>query len=557
MGQKENDPDTKRTTCSFFALRFTVSHTQTLLGASMSRRSLLTAVALIGTGVVMGVVLMTSFGSNAISELFALGTTDLGARQAPATSPAAVKALNDQFVAVADAVTKSVVSISVKTDKKKMRTPFGNDFFRFFGPDGNDLEEEPQDNNSDDYDGAGSGVMVTADGYIVTNNHVVENAIEGGIKVTTADQREFKAKLVGRDPLTDLAVLKIDGGTFQAAHFADRANIRVGEWVVAVGNPLGLKSTVTTGIISADGRAIGIVGSDRLRAQRNRFAVENFLQTDAAINPGNSGGGLFNLDGSLVGINTAIASTTGYNAGYGFAIPIDMVKSVALDLIEDGKIQRGYIGIEITSIDETSAKAAGLNNVSGVYVNKVVKGGAAEAAGLEVGDVILDVDGQPVKTSNELQNQIVLRRAGDRVKLKVWRDKKEITKTVTLKSMDDGESDVASLEGRAGGVTDSSKEEPVSFKGLGFTAGPIPSDIKKDFSSKAGVFVSKVDMRGRAARRGLRPNTLILKADGKDVTSAQQLENILKSKRAGDGIMFVIVDKEGTRQAITLEVPEA
>ncbi|MBN9400514.1 MAG: Do family serine endopeptidase ['Candidatus Kapabacteria' thiocyanatum] len=517
----------------------------------MNKRPMLSAVALIGVGIVFGVVLMTGIGGNAIERLFAAGVTDLGAKSAPVNQPELVKALNNQFVSVSDAVTQSVVSINVKTEARKSSGAIPREFFRFFGPDDG---SEPDMREPEGGESAGSGVIITADGYVVTNNHVVENAREGGIKVTLNDQKEYKARLIGRDPLTDLAVLKIDG-SFQPAHFASRSDIRVGEWVVAVGNPLGLKSTVTSGIVSAIGRGIGIVGSSEMSQERNRFAVENFIQTDAAINPGNSGGGLFNLNGSLVGINTAIASRTGYNQGYGFAIPIDMVKSVALDLMDDGKIQRGYIGIEITSVDATSAKTVGLSKVSGVLVNKVVKGGAAEAAGLEVGDVVMEVDGSPVKTSNDLQNQIVLHRAGDKVTLKIWRDRKEITKTVTLKAMDGDDVAVASTEATAGETTTQS-DSPVQFKGLGFTAEPLTAATKKEFETGEGVMVGKVDGRGAVARRGLRPGTVILKADGRPVNSPSQLKKILSDKKSGDGVLFVVKDKDGTKQAITVEVPE-
>ncbi|MBC8124121.1 MAG: trypsin-like peptidase domain-containing protein, partial [Candidatus Kapabacteria bacterium] len=508
----------------------------------MSKRTLLTAVALIGTGIVFGVVLMTSFGGNAIENLFA-GGSELGATMPPAPSSAAVKALNDQFVAVSSAVTQSVVSISVKTERKASAA-IPKEFYRFFGPDGSEGDPSPQ---PDEGEAAGSGVVISADGYVVTNNHVVESAKEGGIVVTTNDQKEYKARLVGRDPLTDLAVLKIDG-TFMPAHFAQRAEIRVGEWVVAVGNPLGLKSTVTTGIVSAMGRGIGIVGTDDQTFERNRYAVENFIQTDAAINPGNSGGGLFNLNGSLVGINTAIASRSGFNAGYGFAIPIDMVRSVALDLIDDGKIQRGYIGVEITSVDEASAKAVGLGKVSGVNVNKVVRGGAAESAGIEVGDVILDVDGNSVKTSNDLQNEIVVRRAGDKVNLRIWRDGREITKSVTLKSLDGDYSSITS-DSKAGEATTKAADEPVNFKSLGFTANTLTEEQNSSFGTKNGVFISKVDRGGAVARRGLRPGTVILKADGKEVNSPNQLQRILGSKKAGDGVLFVVKESDGTKQA--------
>ncbi len=514
------------------------------------KRSLFAAVALIGVGIVMGVVLITSFSTNAIEELFA-SDLDLGARQAPVQAPASVAQLNDQFVAVAGAVTKSVVSITVTTENRRItmqRLP--NDFFRFFGPEG---EEAPED--LDEGEAGGSGVVISSDGYVVTNNHVVERAKEGGIIVTTQDQKEYKARLVGRDSLTDLAVLKIDG-TFTPAHFAQREQIRVGEWVVAVGSPLGLKSTVTSGIVSAIGRGIGIVGTNGRMSQRNRYAVENFIQTDAAINPGNSGGGLFNLNGSLVGINTAIASNTGFYNGYGFAIPIDMVKSVALDLIDDGKIQRGYIGVEITSVDEASAKAVGLNTVSGVNVNKVVEGGAAEAAGIDVGDVILEVDGRAVKTSNDLQNEIVLRRAGNNVNLKIWRDGKAITKSVRLKALG-GAKDVADNAGRAGDNQASSSAEPISFRDLGFTANTLTGELPEKFGTSDGVYVSKVERSGAVARRGMRQGTVILKADGKAVSSPSQLQKILSMKKPGDGILFIVKEPGGSKQAISVIVPES
>lgn len=506
---------------------------------------LFTAIALIGVGIVFGVVLMSTLGQNAIERAFAAEPT-LGAQQAPVSIPPTVKAMNDQFVAVSEAVTKSVVYIDVKTKSKAPSMNIPQEFFRFFGPNGE------EDMGQQEGEAAGSGVIISSDGYIVTNNHVVESATDGGITVTTTDQKEYKAKLIGRDPLTDLAVIKIEG-SFTPAHFAQRSQVRVGEWVIAVGSPLGLKSTVTSGIISAMGRGIGIVGTNDRTFERNRYAVENFIQTDAAINPGNSGGGLFNLGGSLVGINTAIASRSGVNAGYGFAIPIDMVQSVAVDLIDDGKIERGYIGIEISTVDETAAKAVGLEKVSGVQVNRVVKGGAASSAGVEVGDVVLEVDGQPVRTSNDLQNQIVLRRAGDKVALTIWRNGKTITKNVTLKSLD-GDDTIA--EARSGDSDTPKSDGPQTFKGLGFTASALSSAQRKDFETDYGVMVTDVEGRGTMARRGLRANTVILKADGKAVDSPAELKRILASKKAGDGVLFVVKDKDGSKMAVTVEVPE-
>jgi serine protease Do len=230
-----------------------------------------------------------------------------------------------------------------------------------------------------------------------------------------------------------------------------------------------------------------------------------------------------------------------------------MVQSVALDLMDDGKIQRGYIGVEITTVDETTAKAVGLDNVKGVHVNRVVKDGAASAAGVEVGDVILEIDDRPVGTSNELQNQIVLRRAGDKVKLTIWRGGKRISKNVTLKSLD-GDGDVATATTGDGGAMDSA--EPVKFKALGFSVAPLTKEQRKDYETEQGVLVTEVDNRGSVARRGLRPNSVILKADGKPVNSPGELKQILSTKNTGDGVLFVVKDKDGSKMAVTIEVPE-
>ncbi len=514
----------------------------------MQKRPIITAVSLIGIGIVFGIVLLTSFSDNAFNRANA-AVTDLGANGAPVQAPAMLKALNDQFAAVSEAVTASVVSIEVRTESKGGRMTIPPDFFRFFGPDGGGEEFEMPEGK-----GAGSGVIITADGYIVTNNHVVEDAKKDGITVTTNDKKEYKATLVGRDPMTDVAVLKIEG-TFTPAHFEQRDNIRVGEWVVAVGNPLGLRSTVTAGIISAMGRGIGIIGSNARNRQEASFAIENFIQTDAAINPGNSGGGLFNLNGSLVGINTAIASQTGTYNGYGFAIPIDMVKSVAMDLMDDGEVQRGYIGVQIRSVDETTAKAVNLEDVRGVQVVTVLERGAAEAAGVEEGDVILQVDGKDVNTSNDLQNEIVLHRAGDKVVLSIWRDGKKISKTVKLKSRA-GDDSFADADTDTDDDSLIGGKSSASFTNLGFSVRALTVEEQTEYKSKTGVLVSNVEARGAAAQRGLRSNTVILKADRTQIKSPADLMSVLSSKKVGDAVLFVVKTKDGNKMAITVEVPK-
>jgi serine protease Do len=288
--------------------------------------------------------------------------------------------------------------------------PFGEsqDLFEyFFGPRGR--RQNPGQGAPSV--GEGSGVIVSADGYVVTNNHVIENADE--IEVTLHDNRKFKAQLLGVDPNTDLAVLKIAANNLVFLSFSDSDKVRVGEWVLAVGNPFNLNSTVTAGIVSAKGRNINIL--------QEQYAVESFIQTDAAINPGNSGGALVNLNGALIGINTAIASPTGAYSGYGFAVPSNIVRKVVDDLIQMGAVQRGFLGITIRTVDANLAKTKDLSVVKGVFVDSIMPGSAAGKSGLKIGDVIVAIDGKAVASSPELQEQIARRRPGDMLTLKVNR----------------------------------------------------------------------------------------------------------------------------------------
>jgi len=391
----------------------------------MDRRTLFAAIALVAIGMVLGIVLVSHVGSgSAIGTVLAQSrpstSARLGAAQPPIQLSESVRQLNRVFVEVANAVMPSVVGIRVVSKDKESR-----DIFEFFGPFRRFFEEQEPESTPPPRQAQGSGVIVTEDGYIVTNNHVVAGAKDGDIRVFTYDGKEYRAKIIGRDPLTDLALLKVETKGLKPAYFGNVEDIQVGEWVIAVGNPLGLRSTVTAGIISAIGRGgLGVIGGDP-------YAVENFIQTDAAINPGNSGGGLFTLQGALIGINTAIATTTGFYQGYGFAVPVDIVRAVVEDLMEDGKIDRGYIGVQIQPVDAVTAKAIGLEKPQGAIVSNVLPGGAAERAGIKVGDVILEFDGIPVKSPNHLQGLVATRRAGQTVRLTLWRDGKRMEKTVT------------------------------------------------------------------------------------------------------------------------------
>lgn len=271
---------------------------------------------------------------------------------------------------------------------------------------------------------SGSGVIMSPDGYIVTNHHVVERSTD--IKVTLADKREYKAKLIGSDPSTDIALIKISATALPFVVFGNSDSVRVGEWVLAVGNPFNLTSTVTAGIISAKGRNINILGGGA--------SIESFIQTDAAVNPGNSGGALVNSAGELVGINTAIITESGNYEGYSFAVPSNLVQKVVRDLREFGTVQRAYLGVGIEDLDNDNAIDLGLPNAQGVYVTRVTPGGAAEEVGLKVGDVIFSINNTPTRSTPELQEIVGRLRPGDQVGVEYWRDGRKVKTTMTLKN---------------------------------------------------------------------------------------------------------------------------
>ena len=294
-----------------------------------------------------------------------------------------------------------------------------NPFGEFFG---DDFFGNPNDPSL--RQGSGSGVIISPDGYIVTNNHVVENA--GQVEVTLFDNRKFQAEVIGTDPQTDMAVLKIDAHHLPTLEYSDSDHARVGEWVMAVGNPFDLTSTVTAGIISAKGRNINVISGSR--------SIEAFIQTDAAVNPGNSGGALVDANGKLLGINTAIATRTGSFSGYSFAIPVNMVRKITEDIIEYGSFQRAFLGINITELDSDRAEEFGLNFTQGVVVEELVDGGAAQYAGILPRDVITAVGGKSVKSVPELQELIGRAKVGDTITVSVMRKGKRKEIPIELKA---------------------------------------------------------------------------------------------------------------------------
>ncbi len=328
------------------------------------------------------------------------------------------------FTEAAAKATPAVVHISAKESEIAARNkkPQTDPFYRFFGDDS--FFDNPLFNFNLPQQGTGSGVIYTEDGYIITNNHVVEFADE--IEVTTIDNRKYKANMVGTYPEGDLAVLKIEAKNLPMLQLADSDKARIGEWVLAVGNPLELNSTVTAGIISAKGRDINII--------RGKAPIESFIQTDAAVNPGNSGGALVDANGRLLGINTAIATKTGYFEGYSFAIPINLAIKIVNDIIKNGNYDRGFLGINIADLDNETAVELGIDISQGVLVASLVDGGAAQYAGVLPNDVIIEANSKPVRTSPDLLEIVGGAKAGETVTLTINRYGKVVTLPVKLKS---------------------------------------------------------------------------------------------------------------------------
>ena len=475
----------------------------------------------------------------------------IGANKPPIEMNPTIKALNDAYQNAANAVIESVVNIRVKLKQNQKGGTFR--FFPFdendpFFKDWQDFFKHFQDEDESELSAAGSGVFITSDGYIVTNNHVVENADE--IRIMTFDKKEYKAKIIGTDKLTDLAVIKVDGDGFKPVHFANSDEIKIGEIVIAVGNPLGLSSTVTSGIVSALGRG----GLNLIRPEdgsRGNPAIENFIQTDAPINPGNSGGGLFNLNGSLVGINTAIATRTGTYIGYGFAIPSNLVKRVASEIIKKGKFERAYLGVYIKSVDQVLAKALGMKDVKGAIVNQIEKGSPAEKAGIQISDVILEVDGKKIESSNDLQLEIAKRAPGEVVELTILRGKEQIKKKVKLEARDSFVAEKTDSED----IEEPKPGEPTNIEKLGLVVTPLDDKIKSEFDVKNGVYLKSVTKRSLINERGLLPNGVIVKVDGQDINSVKELKKIIDSKKPGDAVLFQIKYKDVT-SLVAVEIPE-
>ena len=437
--------------------------------------------------------------------------------------------LSDAFVNVSEMVTPAVVRIEARRQAPASQEQPSR-LFR-------NLPEQDQRDRPDQVSG-GSGFIVSADGYILTNNHVVADATT--MTVFLQDRRSFPATLVGRDPFTDVAVIKIEADNLSSLSLGSSDDLRVGEWIVAIGNPgfggtsRPLDYTVTVGIISALGRPLQLLQRElqenpAIPAAARGFAIEDFIQTDAVINPGNSGGPMVNLLGQVVGINSAIASRTGFYQGYGFAIPIDLAQRVMEDLVEYGRVRRAWLGVAMTGVDAVSAESYGLPTVSGVEVTLITEGGPAEEFGLRAYDVIVAINDQPVGRTGQLQQSIARKRPGDRIEVTVYRDGVERTINVRL-----GEAPL-----RSDPVTVAAA--PVRDVGhMDDKLGVRIENMTREFASTYGfrevdgAAITDVQVNGPAARRGLRAGYRILEINRQPVGDAGDVRRIMSDVDRGD-----------------------
>jgi Do/DeqQ family serine protease len=380
---------------------------------------------------------------------------------------------------------------------------------------------------------SGSGVILSDDGFIVTNNHVVEHA--SSLEVILHNKQSYQARVVGKDPTTDLALLKIDASGLPFLPYGNSDKTTIGEWVLAVGNPFDLTSTVTAGIISGKGRAINIL------REKSSLAIESFLQTDAAVNPGNSGGALVNLKGELVGINTAIASPTGSYSGYSFAVPVNLVKKVIQDLKEFGTVQRGLLGVSVLDVTAALAKEKGLGKIEGVFIREVSPGSGAEQADLEKGDVVLSVEGMAVNSVSELQELVGRFRPGDKIAIRYRRGTEEKETKIQLRNQEGNTSIRRS-------TVSSAKKVPE----LGAEIQPLDPNRLGEYGLRSGLEVSKLE-GGPLAEAGVREGSVLLRLDKQDLTSVTRLQEIYKKGKGG--LLLELLTPAGEREYVVLVKP--
>jgi len=483
--------------------------------------------ALIALTVSVGVIGGQKYLSNEKNETAIVKTVDgISASQVLYTADKEGNITPLDFTDTSKKVLDAVVHIKATQSVPQGRTQgmpreLPDPFKQFFGdrfqmPEGG-MQQQPSV-------GSGSGVIINAKGYIVTNNHVIDNAQE--LEVTLHNNETYKAKVIGTDPTTDLALLQIDAENLKSVSLVNSDDVETGEWVLAIGNPFSLTSTVTAGIVSAKARNINI--------NKEKFAVESFIQTDAAINPGNSGGALVNLEGNLIGINTAIASRTGSYSGYGFAVPSNIVTKVVEDLLTYGAVQRGMLGVSIRTMDGTMAKEKNIDFVKGVWIEQVGENSAADKAGIEAGDILVKVADERVTTSPRLQEIVAQHRPGDKLTVTVNRNGKEKNLDVILENSK-GTTDITKKE----------HKEVLNFLGADFET--LDTKTAEKLNIDGGVKVVNLYAGKLRQSTQMRNGFIITHIDGKKVTEVKELVSILENKNGGvllEGIYEDVAGKQ-------------
>ncbi|RMF70128.1 MAG: Do family serine endopeptidase [Calditrichaeota bacterium] len=485
-----------------------------------TRRFLPYGLLLLSVGVLVGLFFASGFdftspSQSSIPHRPPAGPVQVGSQEPVSPELLQLQNTSEAFIRIAEQVVPTVVTIqsirlvsTAEFDKFHNREDLRR-FFRFRAP--REFKQR----------GAGSGIIISRDGYILTNVHVVDKA--ENIRVVLDDNREFDATIVGLDPLTEVAVIKIEADDLPVARLGDSDKVRVGEWVLAIGNPLELRSTVTAGIISAKERQIDII--------RDTFSVESFLQTDAAINPGNSGGALVNLRGEVVGVNTAIATETGYNAGFGFAIPINLARRIVSDLISKGKVERAFLGVAMQNIDERKARALHLDKPRGVFIDRVLDEGPAERAGIHPKDVLLSIDGHEVNRSNQVQAIIAGRKPDETVRVSLWRNGKELSLLVRL-----------GLKEFEAASNTQAHEKP-TFEHLGMEVEDLTRRIASSlgYSGYAGALVTKVEPGSPAALAGIMKDDIVIEIDDAHIEGEEDFYKAI-AKIGNDSVsLFTVV----------------
>lgn len=500
-----------------------------------TRDRYLTAILLVLVGVLIGVIFTIYQQGTQINDNTEVRYTEIKRSEEPAYRNEDLESLDTRFLFknIAENITPTVVYIETIVPVGDRSVPDDE----YHNREDNSLWDRFFQRRART---VGSGVIISGDGYILTNNHVIESAVNEGIRVVLNDKRMYKARIVGVDPSTDLAVVKIDADQLPSIIIGNSDRVDVGEWVLAIGNPFRLRSTVTAGIVSALSRDVQIID--------NQMRIESFIQTDAAINRGNSGGALVNTSGELIGINTAIASQSGAYQGYGFAVPSNLASKVARDLIQFGEVRRALLGVSIASVDALRAEELGMDTIRGVEIMDFThSNGSAKRSGLKRHDVILSVDGTTVNESNELQQKIAVMHPGDIVNLEVWRDGDKFSKEVKLDLLkrEDTEMNANAYQIEPGEDEEQDIYEDTSvIFDLGFKVMAFTNPDKPELTD---LVITNVVRESEAYNRGLKKGYIIRKVNNEKVEDLKTLRDLVSRQlKAGGSILFQIETQDGT-----------